>query len=86
MINICMHIVIWFKNFYQMRVESWWRDGKSAELRPKSKASSNTSCAIIFIFGLISLEKYMNPLSLQQWFKYYHCCSSGRMHFTLNKL
>ena len=35
-------------------------------------------------FQTNTLEKGMNPLSSQQWLKWYHCCSSTRMVSALN--
>ena len=42
--------------------------------------SLNSSRAITFTFGLIS----MNPLTLQLWIKLYHCCSSTNIVLSLN--
>ena len=50
-----------------------------------NEVSSNSIHTVTFTFRLITIEKIWTSLSLQQWVKLYHCCSSTWMTSALNK-
>ena len=66
------HHILWGK--------SPWQNGLNAASK---RASSNSSRAITFIFGLITLEKVSTSLSQSSTMGYYHY-SSRRLALVLN--